>query len=307
MTRTTRAQRGISLQRSSPMVSRPFLLLVLLIVALAPLPASAQGPATGTPPFSSFSGGPDIVNNGNLNDHWAFPIRHKPGRGTDFAYDLGYDSSVYYPVTSGSTTTWQPVPQFGWSGLTATGYATSTSRIRTCRFFQETRWVTESYTEYDNWTYFEGSGTSRVRPQPEMAKVGRLGSPGTPHPLIGASFDPAPDCGPQTTDATLSTNDGSGYKVGVSIDVATTLYTAEGLVGSFGTNTTDRNGNQITLSNGVYTDTLGTTALTVTGTGTAATPYVFTYTAPSGASAHYTLNYTNFTLSTNFCLLLYHI
>ena len=85
----------------------------ILIVAVAILPAlfvspaSAQGPATGTPPFSSFSGGPDIVNNGNLNDHWAFPIRHKPGRGTDFAYDLGYDSSVYYPVTSGSTTTWR--------------------------------------------------------------------------------------------------------------------------------------------------------------------------------------------------------
>ena len=99
-------------------------------------------------------------------------------------------------------------------------------------------------------------------------------------------------------------NDGSGFKLAVDNTLTETLYTAEGMVGSLQGNpiTTDRNGNEISLSNGVYTDTLGATVFTVTGSGTASSPYVFTYTAPSGASAHYTLNYTNFTVATNFGL-----
>src|SRR5712692_8110541 len=112
-----RAEREISLQRSSSMIRRPFLLLVLLFVALAPFNTSAQV-QTGTPPFGSFSGGPDVVNLANLNDHWTIPVLHKPGRGTNFTYDLGYDSSVWVPVTSGSTKIWQPVNStWGWQGL----------------------------------------------------------------------------------------------------------------------------------------------------------------------------------------------
>src|SRR5207302_9833458 len=101
-----RARQEISLQRSSPMLSRPFLLLVLLIVALAPPPASAQV-ATGTPPFGSFGGGPDVVNLANLNSHLTIPVIHKPGRGTNFTYDLSYDSSVWYPTLVIEAQTWQ--------------------------------------------------------------------------------------------------------------------------------------------------------------------------------------------------------
>ena len=36
--------------------------------------------ATGTPPFGSFSGGPDIVNNANANVHFAIPVERKAGR-----------------------------------------------------------------------------------------------------------------------------------------------------------------------------------------------------------------------------------
>jgi RHS repeat-associated protein len=280
---------------------------ILLIATLAPVwvlfvcASYAQGPATGTPPFGSFSGGPDVVNNGNLNDHWTFPIRHKPGRGTDFNYNLSYDSSVWYPVTSGSTTSWQPVSQFGWSGLTATGYATFKTASKTCRFFQETRWVTEGYTWYYDWVYVDSPRTARPMPEGAQARSGKR-SWGIAHPMIGAIQDGgAPDCGPSES-TTLTTNDGSGLKLAVDNTLTETLYTAEGLVGSLQGNpiTTDRNGNEISLSNGVYTDTLGATTLTVTGNGTASSPYVFTYTAPSGTSAHYTLNYTNFTVATNF-------
>lgn len=52
----------------------------------------------GTPPFGSYSGGPDVVNLANLNVHWTYPILHKEGRGTNFNYDLRYDTSVWTPV-----------------------------------------------------------------------------------------------------------------------------------------------------------------------------------------------------------------
>ena len=63
---------------------------------------------------------------------------------------------------------------------------------------------------------------------------------------------------------------------------------------------TDRNGNQISVTGGVFTDTLGTTALTVSGSGSPSSPVTFAYTAPSGANAAYTMKYTSFTIQTKF-------
>src|SRR2546425_13176493 len=91
-------------------------LVALILVAFLPLSASAQV-RTGTPPFGSFGGGPDIINLDNLNSHLTFPILHKPGRGTDFTYDLSYDTSVWYPVGSVGSQSWQPVSNFGWLGV----------------------------------------------------------------------------------------------------------------------------------------------------------------------------------------------
>src|SRR5437773_11381823 len=88
-----------------------------LFFLLSVLPASAQV-TTGTPPFGSFGGGPDVINLGNLNSHVVIPVLRKPGRGLNFTYDLSYDTSVWYPVTSGGTTTWQPVSNWGWRGVT---------------------------------------------------------------------------------------------------------------------------------------------------------------------------------------------
>src|SRR5208337_1628145 len=90
-------------------------LLVLLLVSGGCL-AQVQ---TGTPAFGSFAGGPDVINLANLNSHIDIPILAKPGRGMSFNYDLVYDSSVWYPVKSGSTTTWQPVFNWGWVAQTA--------------------------------------------------------------------------------------------------------------------------------------------------------------------------------------------
>jgi hypothetical protein len=53
-------------------------LLVCVVALVSGLSAVAQV-ATGRPPLGSFSGGPDVINIGNLNAHFEVPIIHKPG------------------------------------------------------------------------------------------------------------------------------------------------------------------------------------------------------------------------------------
>ncbi len=106
------------------MIRNVQLLLLVLVVLFLTRAGLGQVP-TGTPPFGSFGGGPfDAVNLGNLNLHFAIPAVNKAGRGMPFTYSLSYDSSVWYPVTSNGTTSWQPVGNWGWRGDTeiATGY-----------------------------------------------------------------------------------------------------------------------------------------------------------------------------------------
>ena len=65
-----------------------------------------------------------LINLANLNAHIDVPVIHKAGRGMAFTYDLVYDSSVWTPVTVGSTTTRQPTANWGWGASTQleTGY-----------------------------------------------------------------------------------------------------------------------------------------------------------------------------------------
>jgi hypothetical protein len=64
---------------------------------------------TGTPPFGSFGGGPaDTINLANLNVHLTIPVLNKPGRGIPFVYNITYDNSIWYPVNSNGTNSWQP-------------------------------------------------------------------------------------------------------------------------------------------------------------------------------------------------------
>src|SRR5947209_14105432 len=80
--------------------------------------------STGTPPLGSFSSGTDVINLGNLNVHFAVPVISKPGRGTPFDYILSFDSSVWTPVSSNGTRSWQATANWGWRAVTeaATGY-----------------------------------------------------------------------------------------------------------------------------------------------------------------------------------------
>ncbi len=63
---------------------------------------------------------------------------------------------------------------------------------------------------------------------------------------------------------------------------------------------TDTNGNQISNNgNGTFADTLGTTVLTITGSGTPTSPKIFQYNTPSG-TATVTVTYQAYTVRTNF-------
>jgi RHS repeat-associated protein len=248
--------------------------------------ALAQVP-TGTPPFGSFGGGPDVINLSNLNVHIVTPVLHKAGRGMAFTYDLSYDSSVWYPVTSGSTQSWQPVANWGWRGQTevATGYAST--RLVSVTYCNTGGTKNGTLLHYSNWVYHDPFGVS--------------------HPFVGTSEVLYGTCQYWAPGFTSAATDGSGYTMR-AIGTTATLIGANGKNISVPVNAsagaasaTDRNGNQISVdSNGNFTDTLGTIALTVAGTGSPSSPRTFTYTAPSGASAPFTMNYVSYTVQTNF-------
>jgi hypothetical protein len=128
------------------------------LILLNSLPFASAQVAKGIPLFNSFGGGPfDSVNLGNLNVHFAVPVIHKAGRGTDFDYKLAYDSSIWVPVVSSGHQSWQPVSNWGWTGSSAgfTGYLTYTV------FSGIPCYVDNTYaTIFTNWVYYDTLGTS---------------------------------------------------------------------------------------------------------------------------------------------------
>ena len=114
---------------------------------------------TGTPPLGSFGGGPDIIDLANLNSHLIIPVVHRPGRGTDFTYDLSHDTSVWFISTSGGNKIWTPVLNWGWRGISeiASGYLSETTTGQTCPFLSKN--PTGSVTVESNWVYHDPFGT----------------------------------------------------------------------------------------------------------------------------------------------------
>jgi RHS repeat-associated protein len=285
-----RAQRGISL------------LFVLAPFLFSALPAYAQV-ATGTPPFTSVAGGPDAIDLANLNSHIAIPVLHKAGRGIDFTYDLNYDSSVWYPVILGNTKIWRPVSAtWGWQGVTpgGTSYITyaATESTGTC---YDGGPVSYYWWTYNNFVYVDAFGV----PHPFPANLQYYVTPG------GANCPPNGPM-PSTTQPSYA-NDGSGLTLyptpGSGGGASAYVVATNGAIinppvgyappsGQGSSSTTDRNGNQISSSNGVYTDTLGLHALTVAGSAPSNT--TLTYTSPSGGSPQYIVKYSTYTVQTNF-------
>lgn len=275
---------------------------VVLVLAFAASRSNAQV-TTGMPPFGSFSGGPDHVNNANLNIHYTIPVMQKAGRGIPFVYDLGYDSSIWQPVPSGSTKVWLPASAWGWSS----GIAAVEQYVLYTLTYTSGNCGTQGHYQkwtYGNFIYFDITGTSHTFPGNPVAwyysiSGGILGLQGCPSP--GASNPSGSTLQIDGFTMKLSAA-GAGF---ISLNSLEYLDGTTFLVplvtsppGSTGnTRITDRNGNYISSSNGVYTDTLGATALTVAEVnGTTQ----LTYTPPSGQPDGYTIYYSTYTVMTNF-------
>ena len=243
--------------------------------------------STGMPAFSSLSSGPDVINLGNLNVHFEVPIFAKPGRGTPFTYALSVDSSVWYPSGPSGSQTWQPVGGWGWRDVTevVTGYVSFSKTITSilCGAKPNLMHGTDEVTS--NWIYHD--------------RLGGL------HPFSGSTEIITGQCGTSTSSFSSVATDGSGYTLNATGTQAT-IITREGIHAnppvnlSYGAATsTDLNGNQITVSNtNVITDTLGMTALTITGG--SPNPLVFAYTDSSNTSRSVSVNYAAYTVQTNF-------
>lgn len=136
------------------------LLLALLFWSL-PSAALAQV-ATGTPPLGSFSGGPDTVNNANLNVHLEIPVVNKAGRGIPFYYVLGFDSSVWSPVTTNGTKVWTQATAWGWSGITSAATGSLTYRVLSHSCYYPPRQQYYYWNDYVGWQYIDPSGTAHA-------------------------------------------------------------------------------------------------------------------------------------------------
>ncbi len=255
---------------------RRFQLVLIIVSFLIPVaaPSTQAQVATGIQPLGSYGGGPvDAVDLANLNVHLDIPIRSKAGRGLNFTYALGYDTAVWSPAGN----VWTPAYNFGWTAETeaATGYVTATVQLWKC--FSGRSWYFTN--NYSGWIYVDKMGT--------------------PHPF---SLPTLSACPTFKESATGTATDGSGYQINAS--PGTGIITDAGghtLSPPFSTGTgpgtaEDFNGNEITFNGTSFTDTLGQTALTISGTN----PTDLSYTAPSGGTAEYVVSYSSYTVRTNF-------
>jgi RHS repeat-associated protein len=275
----------------------------LAIAATLLLSAGASGQVTtGLPPFGSFSGGPfDTVNNANLNVHFEIPIRTKSGRGLSFYYILAYDGSVW---SDGSGTgPWTPAANWGWSTISdgATGYVRYQDVTYSCVAGSYPNFTTYYWTIYYHFSYWDTFGNFHSFGNTAVSTA--YGIPcASNQPPNTAKVNAADDSGYTLSVAASST--GPSGSVGKA--EGTTIYPPffTGAAVQENAHKYDPNGNEISssVSSGVttFTDTLGQTALKVSGNGTPSSPITYTYTDPAGSFATYTVNYKQYTVQTKF-------
>jgi RHS repeat-associated protein len=273
-------------------------LFVLMLLGVSNRYSSAQV-QTGAPQFGSSAGGPDVVNLANLNVEFTVPVINKPGRGSNFSHNLVYDSSVWQPAINNGTLSWvSTAGQWGWQGLQPAGvaYATyalsySTGQCGQNLFYQ--MW------SYSNFQFFDSFGVIHTFP---AISGSYMSTPG-----VGS----CPPSGPTPATQPVTQTDETGYTMYASMQANSPnvhMIDKNGKVQyvaawttpptSGPTSTTDRNGNIVSQTNGVYTDTLNAAALSVIGSAPSNTN--LSYIAPSGANASYVVSYRGYIVRTAF-------
>lgn len=264
---------------------------ILFCVSLL-IPCLGFAQVTGPYAFGPFDNyGFDSVNRGNLDVHFSIPIFSKPGRGgTSFHYALNYDGLVWTPQTSSGAAAWTPAPEWGWTDSTNAeyGYVTYHLALVICGYIGRNPPQPEYQLVENNYVYHD--------------------SHGVPHSI---PYGYTSTCGTQGTDQTsgsyvISDNSGftayrnrSAWNIVSSDGTEMAVPSFSGKVTSGNATVTDTNGNEISVSSsGTFTDTMGKTALTVSGS--APNPVVYTYTDSNGASQQVTVNYGSYTVQTDF-------
>jgi RHS repeat-associated protein len=266
------------------------LLAIIIILGLAPV--SPGQVATGVYPFGAFDAkGFDTVNIGNLNVHFAIPIFHKPGRaGLDFANDLAYDSAIWTPVGVSGSQAWQPAALWGWtadvSSITGNlAFFTSTTR---CFDTSPYRWAETD----EDFVFTDTNGVA--------------------HTFVGPPFPAIRQCstGLGVQSGTFPANDNSGITLvakgygqyTIQYPNGKTVYpTYNGLAST--PSAIDANGNMITSTGTVFTDTTGTPVLTLTGSGNSSSPRLLTYPTYVGGTAgtaSATIHFSSYNIQTAF-------
>jgi hypothetical protein len=200
---------------------------------------------------------------------------------------------------------WTPAANWGWGAISSgsTGYITYQVALvnGVCNIYDGQ--VNFSYNEYSNWTYYDTAGTSH-----SFGLV--LDSSPQPTPPQGCTPYPPPNpfqgsqVGYDGSGYTLAANAGPGGSVTSPSGVTITppgMSTGGGQSTSGPFTVTDSNGNKISTSTQgtTFTDTLGTTALTLSGS-PASPPVTYTWKNPSGSSSQITVNYASKIVETNF-------
>ena len=263
-----------------------FRLIGLCFAALLPLYEScpAQTP-TGTPPFSSTqSGAFDRVDLATLNVSFDIPIFSRLGREADFPFALRYNSTVW---NHASGPYWQPATNWGFSpidGSALTGYVVYTA-VSTC-------FVNGSPTGYNYQItkYVDPSGTSHyingnAWVDYSATNPGCNGGPGKDWAVDSSGWQITLYVDSNGLHPTATSRSGWSFQVPVQY-------------GSHAASITTTNGNQISTADGTaFVDTLGTTALSVSGI--APNPVSLTYKDTTGTSRSAILTYAQYHIHTH--------
>jgi RHS repeat-associated protein len=265
--------------------------VTLTLLMISSIVAVAQG--NGIQPGSVQVGGPDVLGMNDLNIHLTIPLVSKQGIGMPFSMGLSFNNNFWNKVGSQATwsqqNTFAPIINNGWWIFDgSSGGAWSELTSPNCP---------GGANEYIYYSYIDPNGT--------------------PHKFNGSitlSNNPA-GCAP--TSATQAFADGSGLTATVYAPGAGTssVKTPSGVTLSprgahagpansvSGNTVVDTNGNTISWNDTTksYTDTLGVSELTRTGSGTPSSPYIYTYPTQSGTgTASVKVNYAPYTMATNF-------
>ncbi|QNI35461.1 RHS repeat-associated core domain-containing protein [Edaphobacter albus] len=273
-----------------------FAIVVLLIIFS--LSAKAQSnPGTGLYTWGSFdSRGFDTINIGNLNIHFEIPLVRKPGRGLNFDYRMVYDGLHWAPALVSTSQSWVPGDGFGFrgqvSGALYAGYVTFDTLFGN-KCVDNGNSIRA--TIFGNWVYHDPYGRNHQFNFKDTY----------------CGFD---NTNPPVATGDGSTKDGSGYYLNVADGVPDgyvygrngfKIGAPENPSSAVPSSITDSNGNTINNNgNGTFTDTLGTTALTIGGNGNASSPRTFTYNvarqSDSNTTATASMSYHTYTVQTNF-------